>query len=514
MRAIAVLNLGLKSMRAAVFDDTGRRRAIAYRAIETQMAEGRVEQQPEDWWRAGQEVLGEALGEFGHPDAVEIVTVTASAGCLVTLDERCEPIGPAIMISDVRAQPQAELITRLAAFERLGDRRPRVTPDLMLPKIMWMREHEPERYARTRWFVTPNDFLVARLTGEVATDRHNASKYFHGRFEPDAYPRELLDAMHVDVARLPPVAEGGEATIGLRPAIRERFGLPAACRVVLSTYDAICAVYGAGVAEIGDACDVSGTVTSFRAVTDLALRDPDGQVFVAPHVRPGRYLAGGSNNLGGGVIEWVKQLLYRDEADPYASMERDAADAPPGAAGITFLPYLLGERAPIWDANARAVFFGLGRNHGRADMLRAVFEGVGYSVLDIADRLRTLGVDVTRVVASGGLARIAPIQQIKADMLGVPVTLTEELESTALGAALLAGVNGGIFPSIEEATSTAVRTDRVWEPDPGRTEMYCDFFGIYRSLYSSLRELFVARENFIARHAEVLRTQPARTENL
>jgi xylulokinase len=284
--------------------------------------------------------------------------------------------------------------------------------------------------------------------------------------------------------------------------------------VVLSTYDAICAVYGAGVSNVGDACDVSGTVTSFRAVTDLALRDPTGRLFVAPHVRTGLYLAGGSNNLGGGVIEWVKQLLYHDEADPYAAMERDAADAPPGAAGITFLPYLLGERAPIWDANARAVFFGLGRNHGRADMLRAVFEGVGYSVFDIADRLANLGVVIERVVASGGLARIDPIQQIKADMLGVPVFLTEELESTALGAALVAGVNAGIFASIEEATGAAVRFGRRFDPVPARTEMYRDFFGIYRSLYSSLRELFHEREQFIARHAEVLRTQPARTENL
>ena len=513
MTAIAVLNLGLKSMRAAIFDAAGLRRAIAYQPIETQMGEGRVEQAPEDWWAAAEQVLDEALDASGARSDVEALTVTASAGCLVTLDEDCEPLGTAIMISDVRASPQADLISRIEAFERGSQSGRRVTPDLMLPKILWVRENEPERYAATRWFVTPNDFLVARLTGEVATDHHNASKYFHG-LERDEYPAELLTALHLDVDRLPPVASPGSQEFPLRTAIRERFGLPTNCRVVLSTYDAICAVYGAGVSNVGDACDVSGTVTSFRAVTDLALRDPTGRLFVAPHVRAGLYLAGGSNNLGGGVIEWVKQLLYRDEADPYAAMERDAADAPPGAAGITFLPYLLGERAPIWDANARAVFFGLGRNHGRADMLRAVFEGVGYSVFDIADRLADLGVVIERVVASGGLARIDPIQQIKADMLSVPVYLTEELESTALGAALVAGVNAGIFTSIEEATGAAVRFGRQFDPVPARTEMYRDFFGIYRSLYSSLRELFSEREQLIARHAEVLRTQPARTENL
>lgn len=513
MSLTAVLNLGLKSMRAAIFDVAGCCLGIAYEPIETHIAEGRVEQDPNNWWGAGQRVLEDALHQCGRRADVDTVTVTASAGCLVPLDAGCDPLGRAIMISDVRARPQAELISRLAAFEQFAAGR-RVTPDLMLPKVVWLRDQDPARYERTRWFATPNDFLVARLTGEVATDAHNASKYFFGLTGRPEYPDQLLDAVHVEKSRLPPVAAGADLQIPLRPEIRDRFQLPERCRVVISTYDAICAVYGAGASAPGDACDVSGTVTSFRAVTDLALRDPTGRLFVAPHVREGMYLAGGSNNLGGGVIEWVKQLLYSDEDQPYAAMERDAADTPPGAAGIIFLPYLLGERAPIWDANARAVFFGLGRNHGRADLLRSVFEGVGYSVLDIADRLRELGVGVRRVVASGGLARIASIQQIKADMLGVPLMLSEELETTALGAALVAGVNAGRYGSIEEATETSVRFGRRFDPDQARTEMYRDFFSIYRGLYQSLSPLFSDREEFLSRHAEVLRPTPARAENL
>jgi xylulokinase len=382
----------------------------------------------------------------------------------------------------------------------------------MLPKILWLRHHEPERFAATRWFASPNDFLVARLTGEVVTDPMNASKYFHG-LGGGGYPDALLSAIGLDAGSLPVVA-GADPGLPVRPEVRDRFGLPASCRVVLSAYDAICAVYGAGVSSSGEACDVSGTVTSFRAVTDLEIRDPAGRVFSAPHLRPGLFLVGGSNNLGGGAIEWVKQLLYDLEADPYAAMDRDAADPPPGAGGITFLPYLLGERAPVWDASARAVFFGLGRNHRRSDLLRSVFEGVGYSVLDIAERLRELGIRIERVVASGGMARIEPILQIKADMLGVPLTVTRELESTSLGAAILVGVNTGSYRSIDEAIQAAVRFGPTFEPEPARTEMYRDFFGIYRGLYSSLRDLFAEREGLLVRHAEVLRTQPARSENL
>lgn len=513
MTPTAVLNLGLKAIRAAVFADGGRCLAIAYRPIETQMGEGRVEQRPEEWWTAGMAVLREALDRSGVRSQVSILTVTSSAGCLVSLDSELNPIGSAIMISDVRAQSEAEVISRLASFEQHRQRGRRVTPDQMLPKILWLQRHAEKDYSNARWFVSPNDFLVARLTGQVLTDPYNASKYFYDPASRD-YPKDLLLAIHVLPERLPPVVTDETSTVALRGDVRDELGLTAACRVVLSTYDAICAVYGAGVSEPGQACDVSGTVTSFRVVTDLALRDPTGSVFVSPHARPGHYLAGASNNLGGGVVEWLKQLLYRGDVDPYSAIERDSDDAPPGAAGIIFLPYLLGERAPIWDANARGVFFGLGRNHGRGDLTRAVLEGIGYSVLDIAERLRGLGVLIDRVVASGGLARISPIQQIKADMLGVPVVLCEELESTALGAAMLANLNAGEFSSITDAARASVRLGREFQPDAARFAMYQDFFGMYRSLYGSLQDLFSTRAALISRHSEVLRTEPIRTENL
>lgn len=505
-----VLNLGLKSVRAVVFGPAGERLAIAYRPIETRLGEGIVEQDPEDWWTFGLEVMDEVLADRALASRVGRVTVTASAGCLVALDADFNVVRAAIMISDVRARHAAATIERMLVA---GGVATRVTPDLMLPKIAWMRDAEPERYARTAWFATPNDFLVQRLTGTLVTDAPNASKYF---FESEAatYPQALLEALGIDQSTLPPVVGGTDTIIPLRPQVRQRLGLPDAAVAVLSTYDAICAVYGSGVARVGDACDVSGTVTSFRAVTDRPVHDAESRLFLTPHVRPHHYLAGGSNNLGGGVVEWAKQVLYPDDPDPYATMVAEAAAAPPGAAGLTFLPYLLGERAPIWDPTARATFFGLGRNHGRGDLIRAILEGVGYSVLDIADRLVAMGVRIERVSASGGLARLEPVNQIKADMLGVPVHLTAELETTALGAALVAGVTTGLWSSIDEATERCVRRSTVFEPVPARNAMYRDFFGIYRELYQRLQSLFEVRERLIAAHGEVLRTELAWSENL
>ena len=507
-----VLNLGLKSIRAAVFDATGHRLAIAYRPIETRMGEGIVEQAPDDWWSEGLAVLDEVLADGSLAARTGIVTVTASAGCLVAIDAQGAVLRPAIMISDVRARDQAAAMAAHPAYQALA-MSSRVTPDLMLPKIAWLRDHEPATFERARWFATPNDFLVQRLTGEVVTDAANAGKYFFQE-GPGRYPDQLLGALGVDASTLPPVVSGSEAVLAMRPDLRARLGLPEGVRVVLSTYDAICAVYGSGVAQLGDACDVSGTVTSFRAVTDRPDGDPDGRLYLTPHVGAGRYLAGGSNNLGGGVIEWAKQTLYPGDADPYTAMVDEAAAAPPGAAGLMFLPYLLGERAPVWDPLARGVFFGLGRNHGRGDLIRAVFEGVAYSILDIADRLAGMGIVVERVSASGGLARLEPINQIKADMLGVPVSLVEELETTALGAALVAGVHAGRWATIEDATAAAVRPAGRFEPVEARTRMYHDFFGVYRGLYEGLKDLFAVRADLIAAHGEVLRTELARSENL
>lgn len=509
---VCVLNLGLKSMRAAVFDLAGRRKAIAYRPIATEMGEGRVEQSPQDWWSATESVLDEVLADRAMAGETALITVTASAGCLVPLTASFDPAGNAIMISDVRARSQAEAISRLASFAPMASHGRQVTPDLMLPKIAWLRDNDRPSFNATRWFATPNDFLVARLTGEMVTDRYNASKYFYDS-AAGGYPSELISDLEINVDTLPPVDT--KATLfGVAPSVRARFGFPESAKVVLSTYDAICAVYGSGASKVGDACDVSGTVTSFRAVTDLPIRDPSGRLFVAPHVRPGIFLAGGSNNLGGGVIEWAKQLFYAHEHDPYASLMADVRDAPPGSAGIVFLPYLLGERAPIWDAEARGVMFGLGRNHGRADIVRSIVEGVSYSVLDIADRLDGLGVRVGQVFASGGLARLDPVLQVKADMLGVPLKTNEELESTALGAAIMASAAAGIHPSIEAATDACVRVGAEFEPEPSRTQMYRDFFGVYRDLYANLRELFRDRNRLIGQHRETLRTVPSRSENL
>ena len=314
------------------------------------------------------------------------------------------------MISDVRARDQAERISARAGVPALGVPGGRVTPDLMLPKIVWLREHEPEHFERARWFASPNDFLVHRLTGEVA-DRPDRTPRSTSRRPRDRLPAGLLAALDIPVATLPPVVGGGASRAARSgPRCASGTACPDDVRVVLSTYDAICAVYGSGVA------DGRRRLRRLRARSRASApsrtgadRDPAGRLFT---IRPRRDRAATSpaapTTSAAASSSGRSRSSTRTTRAPYETMVAEATEAPPGAAGLTFLPYLLGERAPVWDSNARAVFFGLGRNHGRADMIRAIFEGVGYSVIDIADRL---GRDGRRGPSGVGVRRPRPTRR-------------------------------------------------------------------------------------------------------
>ena len=270
-------------------------------------------------------------------------------------------------------------------------------------------------------------------------------------------------------------------------------GLSTATQVIVSTYDAICSFVGSGVAEKGEASDVSGTVTVFRAVSDRCLwEDLDG-IQQIPYYEGGLHIVGGSNNLGGGLIEWVKQCYYQNETLPYERMEKDATEASIGAGGLVFLPYLLGERAPIWDGNARGVFFGLERMHTRKEMTRAVFESTGFIDLDMIAAIEKTGTKVTSIRLSGGLARIHLISQIKADITGREVQVLSEFETTATGAAMIALYGQKVYASLKEAANAFVQVRMMIRPNRKNQEMYKELYQLYKETYQTVKPLFPKR---------------------
>lgn len=495
-----VLNLGLKSIRAIVFSVEGRKLATSSRPIHTYLRDTWIEQDPQEWWVKGIQCVHEALDQLGNRE-VAFITVSASAACLVPVDAAGVALRRAIMVSDRRSAEVAEKLADLPSFRALQALNPTFVADayFLAPKAVWIREHEPDVFERTRWLMTPADFLVHRLTGVAVTDPLNAEKFF---FDLDAstYPSTFLSDAGLDVATLPPVANIGECIGQLTPSAANALGLTPKTSVILSTYDAICAFWGSGVREHGDVADVSGTVTSVRALSAEPIQsEGERRVFSQYMPSAGMYMIGGSNNLGGGLIEWLKQSFYAADHAPYAAMEEEAEASGPAARGLLFLPYLLGERCPIWDPNARGVFFGLERQHHRGDFARAVFESAAFSVAHILQAIAESKVRPKRLRVSGGLARLRLISAIKSDLTGLETEVLAEFETTALGAFMIAATGAGFFTSLREAAQLA-RVREVIIPDKARGEGYAEWFALYLRLYDSLRDLFAERQSLFVRH--------------
>jgi xylulokinase len=497
VKAVAVvLNLGLKSIRAIAFGENGQKLVTASRPVQTLIRDEWVEQDANEWWLLACECLREvAEAGYARPD---LMTVTASSACLVAVDAEGRVLRRVIMVSDRRARQESERIGNSRAFRDLVTANGSFTPDpyYLLPKSLWIQRNEPETWTRIRHLLTPADFLVMRLSGEVATDPLNAEKYY---WTASGYPGALLQEFSIPEELLPPVRHVGTRLGTLIDSAASVVGLKAHTPIYLSTYDAICAFWGSGVSVAGDVADVSGTVTSVRALVASELPRAESRVF--SQVMPGvsGCVAGGSNNLGGGLIEWLKQSFYPHDELAYERIEVEAASSAPTARGVLFLPYLLGERCPIWDTEARGVIFGLERHHGRADVARAVLESAAFSVQDILSTLAEHGSTFNRIRVSGGLARLGLVNRIKADVTGVPVEVVSEFETTALGAFILAGVGAGVFSSVSDAAGL-VRVREVILPDRTNEAAYRDWFSMYRDTYKALRPMFARRAAYKTLH--------------
>jgi xylulokinase len=516
---IAVVNLGLKSIRCIIFDECGRKLAFAAHPVHTYLRANEVEQDAEEWLELLGSVVRSAVGQVRREE-IQALTVTTSASCLVPVDANGRPTHRVLMVSDSRNTKEADDLTHRA--RALGEPVGRVTTDLLVSKILWLKRHRPDVFAATRYFLSAADFLNLYFTGCAVTDPLNASKFLAGEVRPGeyAYPDWILTELGLDADRLPVVYESGQRIGTVRREAAGACGLPAETEVYISTYDAICAVLGSGVAIPGRAAVVSGTVTSVRALATGTPAEPPTGVYRGSWVEaadPGErfQLVGGSNNLGGGLIEWHKQAFYQDcPEDPYLLMDRESRSVAPGAEGLIFLPYLLGERAPIWDPEARGIFFGLDRRHTRSHFTKAVFESVAFSSRHILEHILKLGQPISDVRFSGGLARIPAVGQILADVLQRPVAIPAEFETTSVGAYLITAVAMGRYRSFDEACASVVGLAESYEPRHEFAELYDALFSLYLRLYEETGAIQAMRRDVMERFRGLLDAHPTARENL
>ena len=433
---------------------------------------GWAEQDPEDWWRAAERALA-ALG--GEPTAIGL---SGQMHGLVVLDDRDRVLRPAILWNDQRTEAECVEIEERIGLTRLiqltGNR---ALTGFTAPKLLWLRRHEPTTYARIAHVLLPKDYVRLRLTGEHAIDVADASGTLLFDVAGRRWSHEMLEALELDPAWLPRALESPEVS-GENAA-----GIP----VAAGAGDQAAAALGVGVDRPGPVSVVLGTSGVVFAALPAFAADPQARVHAFCHAVPGGWHAMGVMLSAAGSLRWLRDALGSESG--YDELTAEAEGWPPGTDGLTFLPYLTGERTPHADPHARAAFAGLTLRHDRGALVRAVLEGVAYGLRDSFELLRELGVDPRAGHVSGGGARSELWLRIIASVLGLPIQRTAADEGSAYGAALLGGVAAGVFRDVHEAVATCVRLLDPIEPDPQWSAAYERGYHRFRLLYPALRPL-------------------------
>lgn len=463
-----------------------------------------AEQSPDaDWWPAAQAAIRAVLAKAGvSGDQVGGVGLTGQMHGSVFLDKTGQVIRPALLWCDARTGAECAQITEAVGgeeklFEVIGQP---VFTSFTAPKIVWLRQHEPQNYERLAQVLLPKDYIRYKLTGEYATEVSDAS----GTSLLDVRKRDwspaMLSALEIPRTLLPRVYESPEVTGTVTAEAAALTGLKAGTPVVGGGGDQAAGAVGTGTVEPGRVSSALGTSGVVFAHSAEPFFDPQMRIQTFCHAVPGAWHLMGCMLASGGSLRWLRDTFFQPErvvggtigADAYELMTRGAATVPPGSEGLIYLPYLSGERTPYPDPDARGVFFGATLRTTRATFARAVLEGVAYSFKDAFALLEEVSVPVAQVRASGGGAKSAFWLQILADVIGQPHVLLHVDEGPAFGAALLASVGTGAYASVPEACAAAIRTTSETHPDPETTAAYARYYPVYRALYPALKAQFAA----------------------
>jgi xylulokinase len=456
--ALVGVDVGTTGVKAVALSPAGEVLGVAEEEYALSLPQpGWAEQDPEDWWRATERALA-ALG--GSPAAIGL---TGQMHGLVLLDERDAVLRPAILWNDQRTSAECEEIEAAVGFERLieltGNR---ALTGFTAPKLLWVRRHEPEVWARARHILLPKDYVRLRLEHERVIDAAEASGTLLFDVAGRRWSEEVCDALGIPLAWLPEARESTE-TGGAGDQQAGAVGVGAVVPGVLSV-----------------ALGTSGVVL---APLERYRPEPEGRLHVFCHALPATWEAMGVMLSAAGSLRWLRDAVGGD----YATLTAEAERWAPGVDGLTFLPYLQGERTPHADPFARGAFAGLALSHDRGALVRAVLEGVAYGLRDSLELLQGLGVRPETARVSGGGARSDLWLRIVASVLGVPLERVAVEEGAAFGAALLGGVRTGFFGDVGEAVAACVRVRETIEPDPAWQAAYAEGYPRFRALYPALR---------------------------
>jgi xylulokinase len=483
------IDVGTGGTRAVLLDQAGRVLGAAT-AEHAEMASpqlGWAEQDPRDWWRAARVSIEECLTAAGVTGAeVSAIGLSGQMHGLVLLDAAGEVVRPALLWCDQRTEEECREITERVGAKRLIElaANPALT-GFTLPKIWWVREHEPALWSRVRSIMLPKDYVRFKLTGARATDVADASGTLLFDVVRRRWSAEMLEASDLRAEILPEVFESPEITGRVTKDGARASGLRDGTPVVAGGGDQAAGAVGMGIVAPGNVSATIGTSGVVFAATSDPVVEPKGRIHTFCHAIPGRWHVMGVTQGAGLSLRWFRDQFAAGAS--YDALMIEAAAAPAGSDGLLWAPYLMGERTPHLDPNARGALVGLTAQHTRAHVVRAILEGVAFSLRDTFTIFRELGVPLKSIRLGGGGARSYLWQQIQADIYGMPVDLVAAEEGAAYGAALLAGAGTGVWPSVDAACETAVRVAKRVEPIAENVELMNRRYQEYRKLYPALR---------------------------
>lgn len=459
-----------------------------------------AEQDPADWWHATVTTVRQVLGEGGlRPEEIRGIGLSGQMHGSVFLDSSGEVIRPALLWCDQRTAAQCRWITdRVGKADLVAETCNPVLTGFTAPKIIWLRDNEPENYERLATVLLPKDYIRLMLTGEYATEVSDASGTSLLNVRQRRWSDVVLERIGLSRDMLPEVFESPQVSGRVSAAAAAATGLTQGTPVVGGGGDQAAGAVGNGIVEQGIVSSTTGTSGVVFAHLDEPAMDEQLRTHTFCHAVPGKWHVMGVMLSAGGSLRWLRDALCAEEKavaaltgkDPYEYMTASAARAPLGAEGLIFLPYLTGERTPYPDPDAKGVFFGLHLRHDKRHLARAVMEGVAFGLKDSFDIIEGMGVSITQVRASGGGARSTLWRQIQADVTGRPHCVINVDEGPALGAALLAGVGTGVWATVPEACRASMEVVDQRDPCAENHRSYAGYHRLYKQLYARLQETF------------------------
>ncbi len=496
MKYVIGVDLGTSAVKVLLVGQDGSVRAETSREYPLYHEKsGWSEQEPEDWVNGTLEALRELVAQSGvSPSDIQGLSFSGQMHGLVLLDEERRPVRRAILWNDTRTTEQCRRIERTLGDRLLAVTRNPALEGFTLPKILWVQEHEPDAWARARLFLLPKDYVRFRLTGNAQMDLSDAAGTLMLDVAGRTWSEEVLRAFDIPASFCPPLLEAGGFAGHLSEEAARRTGLSPATAVFAGGADNACGAIGAGVLQPGRTLCSIGTSGVILTYEGDASADYRGKVHFFNHGKPNSFYAMGVTLAAGYSMSWFRKTFAAGES--YDQLLAGVGDIAPGAGGLLFTPYLVGERTPHADSIIRGSFIGVDGSHTRAHFARAVMEGITFSLNESLHLFRQAGKTVDMIVSIGGGAKNPVWLQMQADIFEARVQSLASEQGPGLGAAMLAAVGCGWFPDLDRCAETFVRPAQTYEPDAKRSAVYRRLFRVYQDVYRHTRELNVALQEF------------------